>query len=134
MTLLELKDRVDDALERAKIEGQNPDTIPVTLQLENGEKSVWGHGSMEVVWDNNTQATGCVIIADLDDEHAPAGVNEPITKTFTQTDLERAANAFIQTNGREQELEWRWERTGMLNQFIAGLFADADAKASTTPR
>jgi hypothetical protein len=61
-------------------------------------------------------------------------MSKPITKTFTQTDLERAANAFIQKHGREEELEWRWERTGMLNQFIAGLFADADSKASTTPR
>ena len=52
-------------------------------------------------------------------------MSEPISKTFTQTDLERAANAFIQHHGAGQELEWRWERTGMLNQFIAVLFQQA---------
>lgn len=49
-------------------------------------------------------------------------MSEPITKTFTKTDLEQAANAFIQQHGAGEELEWRWERTGMLLDFIASLF------------
>lgn len=66
MTLLELKDKIDDAIDRVEQSGQKPDDIPVTLQLEHGSGDRWGHASMDVVWDNNTQATGCVIVADLE--------------------------------------------------------------------
>lgn len=66
MTLLELKDKIDDTIERIREAGQSPDDIPVTLQLEHGGGDAWGHSSMDVVWDNNTQATGCVIVADMD--------------------------------------------------------------------
>jgi hypothetical protein len=61
-------------------------------------------------------------------------VSSHATRAFTQTELGRAATHFIQTKGKGEELEWRWERTGMLNEFIAGLFADAGSKPSTTPR
>ena len=56
------------SLSRARVEseGQKADDIPVTLQLEHGSGDRWGHASMDVVWDNNTQATGCVIVADLE--------------------------------------------------------------------
>lgn len=67
MTLIELQDKIADTIERIRAEGQNPDDIPVTLQLE-GETQRWGHADMDVVWDNNTQATGCVIVATLDGE------------------------------------------------------------------
>lgn len=46
------------------------------------------------------------------------------SKTFTPARLQEAANAFIQTHGKNQESSWRWEHTEMLNQFIAGLFAE----------
>ena len=66
MTLLELHDEITATMERIRGAGQNPDDIPVTLQLNHGENDKWGHASMEVCWDNNTQATGCVIIADME--------------------------------------------------------------------
>lgn len=66
MTLLELADKLSAVLERVRDEGQNPDDIPVTLQLNSGDYDRWGHASMDVCWDNNTQATGCVIVADLE--------------------------------------------------------------------
>ncbi len=67
MTLLELHDAIVSTMERIREEGQAPDDIPVTLQLNHGDGDKWGHESIEVCWDNNTQATGCVIIADLED-------------------------------------------------------------------
>lgn len=66
MTLLELADKLSAVMERVRDEGQNPDDIPVTLQLNSGDYDRWGHASMDVCWDNNTQATGCVIVADLE--------------------------------------------------------------------
>lgn len=66
MTLLELHDEIVKTIDRIREEGQNPDDIPVTLQLNHGDGDKWGYASMEVCWDNNTQATGCVIIADLE--------------------------------------------------------------------
>lgn len=62
MTLLELHDKITSTMERIREEGQNPDDIPVTLQI-CGEDDQWGHEDMDVCWDNNTQCTGCVIIA-----------------------------------------------------------------------
>jgi hypothetical protein len=41
---------------------------------------------------------------------------------LTQAQLQEAATNFIQHHGRNQEADWRWERTAMLNQFIARLF------------
>jgi len=67
MTLLELHDKITSTMERIREEGQNPDDIPVTLQLNHGDGDKWGSESMDVCWDNNTQATGCVIIADFED-------------------------------------------------------------------
>jgi len=66
MTLLELHDDIVKTIDRIREEGQNPDDIPVTLQLNHDDGDKWGHASMEVCWDNNTQATGCVIVADLE--------------------------------------------------------------------
>lgn len=67
MTLLELHDKITSTMERIREEGKNPDDIPVTLQLNHGDGDKWGSESMDVCWDNNTQATGCVIIADFED-------------------------------------------------------------------
>ncbi len=68
MTILELKDKVDATIERVIECGQSPDDIPVTLQLESGSRTACGGLSMDVVWDNNAQATGCVIVADMEDD------------------------------------------------------------------
>lgn len=59
-------------------------------------------------------------------------MSEPITKTFTEAELQAAASAFIQQRGAGEELEWRWERTGLLLDFVRTLFADSIS--STTPR
>jgi len=67
MTLLELHDKIVRTIDRIREEGQDPDDIPVTLQLNHGNGDKWGHENMDVVWDDNTQATGCVIIADFED-------------------------------------------------------------------
>lgn len=67
MTLIELQDKIAETIERVRAAGQNPDDIFVTIQLESGSQ-YWGHADMDVVWDNNTQATGCVIVATLDGE------------------------------------------------------------------
>lgn len=66
MTLLELKDKIDAVIGRVQDAGLNPDSIPVTLQLDDGEDPAWGHESLDVVWDDNTLATGCVLVADRD--------------------------------------------------------------------
>lgn len=66
MTILELADKINATLERIRDCGQNPDEVPVTLQLTHGTGDAEGHASMDVVWDNNTQASGCVIVADLE--------------------------------------------------------------------
>ncbi len=66
MTLLELADKISTTLENVRDEGLNPDDIPVTLQLNHGDGDSWGHKDIDVCWDNNTQATGCVIIATLE--------------------------------------------------------------------
>jgi hypothetical protein len=55
------------------------------------------------------------------------------SKTFTAAELQTAANVFIQKNGRNQESDWRWERTEMLNQFIAGLFAKTASSGIAMP-
>jgi hypothetical protein len=66
MTLLELHDEIVATMDRVREGGRNPDDIPVTLQLNHGDDDKWGYTSMAVCWDDNTQATGCVIVADME--------------------------------------------------------------------
>lgn len=63
------------------------------------------------------------IVTDIGE--SPTRVIEPIRKTFTRAELERAATAFVQTHGAGEELEWRWERAGMFTAFVAELFEEA---------
>lgn len=56
-------------------------------------------------------------------------MSDPISKTFTEAELQAAASAFVQQRGTGQELEWRWERQGMFLEFIGSLFADPAAPA-----
>ena len=68
MTLAQLKQRVDDAIEYAIDCHQDPNTIPVTLQLNcDGDESdaLCTSEDVEVHWDNNCCASGCVITATL---------------------------------------------------------------------
>ena len=69
MTLLELKMSVDDAIERAFENGEDPKKIPVTLQLEHPlDGSMWTDKDVELFYDGGGQCTGCVIQAYLPDE------------------------------------------------------------------
>lgn len=75
MTLSELKEEVDAAIERAIEHGESPDSVAVSLQIDGlsgdvpGEASVWARDSIELHYDNNGQASGCVLVgcpAELD--------------------------------------------------------------------
>lgn len=68
MTLTQLKKQVDDAIEYAIECRQNPETIPVTLQLnKDGDEgdALCAYDDVEVHYDNNACASGCVITATL---------------------------------------------------------------------
>lgn len=68
MTLTQLKKRVDAAYEYALDCHQSPDSIPVTIQLNrDGDEgdAICTHEDVEVHYDNNACATGCVICATL---------------------------------------------------------------------
>lgn len=66
MTLSELKNQVDTAIENALERGESPDEIPVTLQIEttgSGHDAIWAHEDCELHYDGGGFATGCVIVA-----------------------------------------------------------------------
>lgn len=69
MTLSELKKEVDGAIESAIDQGQNPDDIIVSLQIEGagdgsilGNGAVWAKDEIELHYDNDGQASGCVLV------------------------------------------------------------------------
>jgi len=67
MTLSELKKEVDAAIESAIDQGQKPDEIVVSLQIEevdgmSGNGTVWAKDEVELHYDNNAQASGCVLV------------------------------------------------------------------------
>lgn len=62
MTLSELNEKVEKAIELAKDSGENPDEITVSLQLDNFEGEViWSAENLHLFYDNNINASGCVI-------------------------------------------------------------------------
>lgn len=64
MTLLELKEAVDHAIEKAAEYGESPSEIVVSLQIDrtNGEGSVFTDREVELSYDGNGQASGCVLV------------------------------------------------------------------------
>ena len=61
MNLLELKSFVDRAIEGAKGFGQNPEEITVSVQVDDTEsESLWSD-DIELTYDNDGQASGCVL-------------------------------------------------------------------------
>lgn len=69
MNLIELKAQVDNAVELAHDTGEDPYKILVTLQIDGLEKeSICANEELEVHYDNNAQASGCVIVAYRDEE------------------------------------------------------------------
>jgi len=66
MNLSDLKKAVDNAIERAADHGENPDGIPVTLQIDGVEGTTEDYVCAEDVtlhYDGNAQASGCVLQA-----------------------------------------------------------------------
>lgn len=68
MNLSELKKAVNAAVERAKEYGESPDEIEVSLQLEDQSPDpLWARENIELHYDNNLNASGCVLTGDLDE-------------------------------------------------------------------
>lgn len=68
MKLTQLKEAAERAIEYAKECGVDPATIPVTLQIDRaGDDSIWCDSDVELHYDNNACATGCVITAFLEE-------------------------------------------------------------------
>lgn len=68
MKLSELKSKVDQAIEHAKECGESPDEIDVSLQIEDSKgEVVWANTYVRLHYDNNCQASGCVLTADLEE-------------------------------------------------------------------
>ena len=62
MTLQELKAKIDLVLISAKECGESPLEIPVSLQIDGPNSGgVWAN-EIEVYYDNNIQAFGCVLV------------------------------------------------------------------------
>jgi hypothetical protein len=68
MTLSELKSEVDAAIERAAECGESPDDIVVSVQIDtvahggDFESSVSAVDDLELCYDNDATASGCVIV------------------------------------------------------------------------
>ena len=61
MDLRELQIRVNQAVNRAIEDGNDPKNIKVSIQIDGlGEDSIWTD-SIEVNYDNNCNVSGCVI-------------------------------------------------------------------------
>lgn len=75
MKLTQLKEAAERAIEYAIECGENPDEIPVTLQIDrDGDDSICSDFEVELHYDNNTCATGCVLTAFLEeDTHTAKG-------------------------------------------------------------
>ena len=61
MNLLELKKYVDEAIEDAKKYGEDPEDITVSIQIDDSESEALWSDDIELIYDNNTQASGCVL-------------------------------------------------------------------------
>jgi len=62
MNLSELQAAVNEAVELAEQNGESPGEVPVTLQIERGE-TVWSADEVELHYDGNLDASGCVLTA-----------------------------------------------------------------------
>ena len=64
MSLEELKTAVLNACELARDYGQDPKDIQVSLQIDShNELAVWASKDVELHYDNDGQAMGCVLTA-----------------------------------------------------------------------
>jgi hypothetical protein len=65
MNLLELKIAVNNAIHHADESGVSPCEINVSIQVNFNEESVWS-SDVELHYDNDCQASGCVIVGDAE--------------------------------------------------------------------
>ena len=66
MTLSELKQVVDKAFWDALDSGEKPSDVVVSLQIEGPDTTtVFTHNEIELHYDNNTNASGCVLVGQL---------------------------------------------------------------------
>jgi len=65
--LSELKKLVDVAIELAEESEKSPDEINVYLQIDGPKKSVWA-SEIELHYDNDCQASGCVLVGEEEPE------------------------------------------------------------------
>jgi hypothetical protein len=63
MKLSKLKQAVDRAIECALECERDPDEIQVSLQIGHPEGEIWGMDNLEVHWDDDCMASGCVLTA-----------------------------------------------------------------------
>ena len=64
MNLLELKESVDNAIEAAKEFDVLPKDIDVSIQIDINKSSVWSD-DVELHYDNDGMASGCVLVGEL---------------------------------------------------------------------
>ena len=65
MNLAELRDAIASTIERVEEYGKRPEAVPVSLQLDRDDRTACGATDVEVVWDNDTMASGCVVSAEM---------------------------------------------------------------------
>ena len=63
MNLMELKSYIDRAIESAKEYGEDPIEIMVSIQIDDTERGSLWSDDVELTYDNDCQASGCVLHA-----------------------------------------------------------------------
>lgn len=64
MNLSELKKYVDTAIESAKECGESPDEVLVSIQIDNLDGDSYFSTDVELIYDNNCNASGCVLFGE----------------------------------------------------------------------
>ncbi len=82
MKLTQLKEAAERAIEYARECGEDPDEIPVTLQIDReNENPIWSDVAVELHYDNNTFASGCVISACIDQANEASAGRQAATSS-----------------------------------------------------
>ena len=61
MNMLDLKKLTDRAIEHAKECGEDPSDVKVSIQIDSTKSEPLWTGDVEMTYDNNCQASGCVL-------------------------------------------------------------------------
>lgn len=71
MTLSELKKAVDSTVEGLVEYGVCPDNVRVGMQIDGPEtESVWAKDDIELLFDNDGQVSGCVLLGEFSGREA----------------------------------------------------------------